>query len=64
VNKFKRFTYEVKYILVDIWNGSIPPSEISDFFSSLAGWFWDGTFFLNIVNDGETVALDRSAVKR
>ena len=64
MNKFKRFTHEVKQILLDIWYGSIPPSEISEFISSLAAWFRDGTFFLDIMNDGETVTVGGSTVKQ
>ena len=64
MNKFERFTCELKQILLDIWDGNIPPSQMSGFFSSLASWLWDGTFFLDITADNETVSVEMGVVKR
>ena len=64
MNKFKRCTRELKQILLDIWHGKVPPSEMSAFFSSLAAWFLEGTFFLDISADGESVSVDLGVMKQ
>ena len=58
MKKLKLVVYEVKQILHDIWNGKMPPCEIPTYLFSLVSWLGKGTFFLNIVSDGEAASLD------